>query len=170
MRRAPKQAWESNEADKAERSIRNLARRFEQEAPDVSRSILEGLDEIPTAVRLGMPPEPRRSPASTDIVEAMNNVIGQVCRNAKRWRNAKMALRWTAAGMLEAKKGVRRIEGHEQFPILKQALVGRRQKDKLDRAKDAAYPRIEQRRSRQFQHQPGHHRESTGYAACRNSS
>ena len=73
MRRAPKQAWESNEADKAERSIRNLARRFEQEAPDVSRSILEGLDEIPPAVRLGMPPEPRRSPASTDIVEAVNH-------------------------------------------------------------------------------------------------
>jgi hypothetical protein len=25
-----------------------------------------------------------------------------VCRNVKRWRDAKMALRWTAAGMLEA--------------------------------------------------------------------
>jgi hypothetical protein len=29
--------------------------------------------------------------------------------NVKRWRNAAMALRWTAAGMLEAAKGFRRL-------------------------------------------------------------
>jgi len=28
--------------------------------------------------------------------------VRSVCRNVKRWRNAAMALRWTAAGMLEA--------------------------------------------------------------------
>ena len=138
MRRALKQAWELNDADKAERLIRNLARRFEQEAPDVSRSILEGLDEILTVVRLGLPPELRRSLASTNIIESMNSVIRQVCRNVKRWRNAKMALRWTAAGMFEAKKGFRRIKAYKQLPILKQALTDHRQKGKLDQIKDAA--------------------------------
>src|SRR6056297_2325136 len=107
VRRTLKQAWEMDDAEKAERLIRNLARRFEQEAPDVSRSILEGLDEILTVVRLGLPLELRRSLASTNIIESMNSVIRQVCRNVKRWRNAKMALRWTAAGMFEAKKGFR---------------------------------------------------------------
>ncbi len=43
VRRTLKQAWEMDDAEKAERMIRNLARRFQQEAPDVSRSILEGL-------------------------------------------------------------------------------------------------------------------------------
>ncbi len=66
MRRALKQAWELDDADKAERPMRNLARRFEQEAADVSRSILEGRDEIPTAVRLGLPLELRRSLAGTN--------------------------------------------------------------------------------------------------------
>ena len=51
-----------------------------------------------------LPPELRRSLASTNIIESMNSVIRQVCRNVKRWRDAKMALRWTAAGMFEAKK------------------------------------------------------------------
>ncbi len=60
VRRALKQAWEMDDAVKAERLIRNLARRFEQEAPDVSRSILEGLEEILTVVRLGLPLELRR--------------------------------------------------------------------------------------------------------------
>jgi len=46
-----------------------------------SRSIPEGLDEILTVVRLGLPPELRRSLASTNIIESMNSVIRQVCRN-----------------------------------------------------------------------------------------
>jgi hypothetical protein len=32
-------------------------------------------------------------------------------RNVKRWRDAGMALRWVAAGMIEANKGFRRLEG-----------------------------------------------------------
>ena len=49
--------------------------------------------------------------------------VRRVCRNVKRWRNAAMALRWTAAGMLEAAKGFRRLKAHKQLPILKAALA-----------------------------------------------
>ena len=138
VRRALKQAWELDDADKAERPMRNLVRRFEQEAPDVSRSLLEGLDEILTVVRRGLPLELRRSLASTNIIEPMNSVIRQVCRNVKPWRDAKMALRWTAADMFEAKKGSRRIKAYKQLPILKQALIEQRQKHLLDQIEDAA--------------------------------
>jgi transposase-like protein len=99
---------------------------MELEAPGVSKSILEGLDDILTVIRLGLPLELRRSLASTNIIEAMNAVIRQVCRNVKRWRDATMALRWTAAGMLEAAKGFRRLKAHKQLPILKAALVQHR--------------------------------------------
>ena len=74
----------------------------------MSASILEGLDEILTVTRLGLPLELRRSLASTNIVEKMNGDI-RVCRNVKRWRDATMALRWTAAAMPEAAKG---LPGH----------------------------------------------------------
>jgi putative transposase len=51
---------------KTERLIRNLAQRLEREAPGVSKSILEGLDEILIVNRLGLPPDLRRSlPAPT---------------------------------------------------------------------------------------------------------
>ena len=122
VRRVLRQAWEMDDAAKAERVLRNLARRLELEAPGVSKSILEGLDEILTVNRLGLPRELRRSLASTNIIESMNAVIRQVCRNVKRWRDAKMALRWTAAGMLEAAKGFRRLKAYKQLPILKAAL------------------------------------------------
>jgi hypothetical protein len=34
-----------------------------------------------------------------------------------------MALRWTAAGMMEAAKGFRRLKAYKQLPILRAALV-----------------------------------------------
>jgi hypothetical protein len=52
-RRALRQAWELDDADKAERLLRNLARRLDQEAPGVAASMLEGLDEMLTVNRLG---------------------------------------------------------------------------------------------------------------------
>ena len=50
VRRALRQAWELDDADKAERLLRNLARRLDQQAPGVAASILEGLDEMLTVV------------------------------------------------------------------------------------------------------------------------
>jgi putative transposase len=46
VRRVLRQAWELDDAAKAAKLIRNLAQRLEREAPGVSKSILEGLDEI----------------------------------------------------------------------------------------------------------------------------
>ena len=122
VRRVLRQAWEMDDADKAEKLIRNLARRLEGEAPGVSRSLLEGLDEILTVVRLGLPSELRRSLACTNIIENMMGTVRQVSRNVKRWRSASMALRWTAAAMLEAKKGFRRLKAYKQLQKLRSAL------------------------------------------------
>ena len=94
-------------AEKAERLLRNLARSLEREAPGVAAAILEGLDEILTVIRLGLPRELRRSLACTNIIENMLGSVRRVCRNVKRWRDASIALRWTAAAMLEAAKGFR---------------------------------------------------------------
>ncbi len=49
--------------------------------------------------------------------------VRRVCRNVKRWRNAAMALRWTAAGMLEAAKGFRRLKAYKHLPALRTALT-----------------------------------------------
>ncbi|MET4214626.1 IS256 family transposase [Bradyrhizobium sp. LA2.1] len=121
-RRVLRQAWELDDADKAEKLIRNLARRLDQQWPGVAASILEGLDEILTVVRLKLPKELRRSLACTNIAENMMGTIRRVTRNVKRWRDAGMALRWVAAGMIEANKGFRRLKAHKQLSVLRAAL------------------------------------------------
>jgi putative transposase len=128
VRRALRQAWELDDADKAERLIRNLARTLERRAPGVAGAILEGLDEILTVVRLKLPKELRRSLACTNILENVMGSVRRVCRNVKRWRDAGMALRWTAAAMLEAAKGFRRLKAHKQLPLLRAALTAHRAK------------------------------------------
>ena len=123
VRKALRQAWELDDADKAERLIRNLARRLEQQAPGVAASILEGLVEILTVIRLGLPAELRRSLACTNIIENMMGTVRRVCRNVKRWQDASMALRWTSAAMLEAAKGFRRLKAYRQLSTLRAALA-----------------------------------------------
>jgi putative transposase len=142
VRRALRQAWELDDADKAERLLRNLARRLDQQAPGVAASILEGLDEMVTVNRLGLPTPLRRSLACTNSIENMMGTVRRVCRNVKRWRNAMMALRWTAAGMMEAAKGFRRLKAYRQLPILRTALVAHASKHvvtkKIEPQADAA--------------------------------
>ena len=70
----------------------------------------------------------RRSLACTNSIENVMGTVRRVCRNVKRWRNAGMALRWTAAGMMEAAKGFRRLKAHKQLPILKAALAAHQDK------------------------------------------
>jgi len=129
VRRVLRQAWELDHADKAEKLIRNLAQRLERDWSGVSGSILEGIEEILTVTRLGLPKELRRSLACTNIIENAMGTVRRVCRNVKRWRSAAMAMRWTAAAMQEAAKGFRRLKAHKQLPTLRAALEAHRNKN-----------------------------------------
>jgi transposase-like protein len=122
VRRTSRKAWELDDAAEAERLIRDLALRMEKEASGVSGCILEGLDEMLTVKRLRLPPDLRRSLACTNAIENMQGTIRRVTRNVKRWRDASMALRWAAAGMLEAKAGFRKLKAYRQLPALRRAL------------------------------------------------
>ena len=123
VRRVLRQAWEMDDAEKAEKLIRNLARRLEVDRKGVSASILEGLDEMLTVTRLGLPRELRRSLACTNIIENVMGTVRRVCRNVKYWRSPSMALRWAAAAMQEATKGFRRLKAYKHLPALRAALA-----------------------------------------------
>ncbi len=50
----------------------------------------------------------------------------EICRdhstNVKRWRDGQMALRWCAAGMVEATKQFRKVNGFLHLPVLRMVL------------------------------------------------
>ena len=103
VRRALRQAWELDDAKKAERLLRNLARRLDQEAPGVAASIVEGLDEILTVIALDC----RQSSGARSPHQLDREHDGTVLRLPQREAMAKCGdgTALTAAGMLEAAKG-----------------------------------------------------------------
>jgi len=52
----------------------------------------------------------------------MIECIRRTSRNVKRWQSGEMALRWTAAGMLEAEQQFRKIIGYQQLAELAVAI------------------------------------------------
>jgi hypothetical protein len=75
-----------------------------------------------TVPRLGVPPTLARILRSTNAVESMISICRNYSRNVKRWRDGPMALSWCAAGLVEASKQFRRVNGHLHLPALRSAL------------------------------------------------
>ena len=99
-----------------------LARELDKTHPGASASLREGLAETLTVLRLDVPPTLARTLRSTNGIESMISICRDHAGNVKRWRDAQMALRWCAAGMLEAARQFRRVNGHLHLPALRTAL------------------------------------------------
>lgn len=111
----------------ARRLLQDLARRLEDRYPSAAASVREGLEETLTILTLGLSDRLRQSLATTNAIESMISRTRHVKRNVKRWRGGQMVLRWTAAAVLEAVKGFRRLKGHKDMPTLVAALRARDQ-------------------------------------------
>ena len=107
----------------AEATLEALARSLDKAHPGAAGSLREGLTETLTVSRLGVPPTLARTLRSTNAIESMIEICRDHSSNVKRWRDGAMALRWCAAGMGEAAKQFRRVNGHLHLPALRQALT-----------------------------------------------
>ena len=115
-------AYHNPDALAAEATLENLARQLAKSHPGAAGSLREGLAETLTVTRLGVPPTLARTLRSTNAVESMIEICRDHSTNVKRWRDGQMALRWCAAGMLEAAKQFRRVNGYLHLPALRDAL------------------------------------------------
>jgi hypothetical protein len=115
-------ACHAGSAAGAEALLTALARELERAHPGAAASLREGLPETLTILRLGVPPTLARTLHSTNPIESMIEICREHSKNVKRWRDGTMALRWCAAGMLEADHQFRRVNGHLHLPKLRAAL------------------------------------------------
>jgi transposase-like protein len=106
----------------AEATLEALAKSLDKAHPGAAASLREGLAETLTITRLGVPPTLARTLRSTNAIESMIEICRDHSTNVKRWRDGTMALRWCAAGMNEAEKQFRRVNGYLHLPALRVAL------------------------------------------------
>jgi putative transposase len=119
-----REAYHAGSAVQAEGLLTALARELDHTHPGAAASLREGMAETLTIVRLGVPPTLARTLHSTNPIESMIEICREHSKNVKRWRDGTMALRWCAAGMLEAGHQFRRVNGHLHLPKLRAALEG----------------------------------------------
>ena len=115
-------AYHADSALEAQALLEALARELDKTHPGAAGSLREGLAETLTVLRLDLPPTLARTLRSTNAIESMIGICREHAKNVKRWRDGQMALRWCAAGMLEASKQFRRVNGHLHLPALRTAL------------------------------------------------
>jgi putative transposase len=102
--------------------LEQLAEWLAQSHPDAAASLREGLAEMFTINRLGLPAKLCRCLGSTNIIENGHSSVRRPTGRVTNWRDGGMVLRWAAASHLAAEKNYKRIMGHEQLWMLKVAL------------------------------------------------
>ena len=110
------------QADEGIAKLEKLAQWLEREHPSAAGSLREGLAEMFTIHRLGLPKTLRRCLASTNVIESPYSGVREKTGRVKRWRDGQMALRWTASALLSIEKRMRRIMGYQQLWMLEAAL------------------------------------------------
>ena len=116
-------AYREFEYVKAKASLELLADNLAYRYPKAADSLREGLEETLTAHRLKLPGLLRQTLSSTNAMESANSGCMGIIRRVCNFKNGAMALRYAAAGFLEAERGFRRIKGYKQIPILQSALA-----------------------------------------------
>jgi transposase-like protein len=117
-----RRAYHADSALAAEAELNALAAELDRTHPSAAASLREGMAETLTVLRLGVPPTLARTLRSTNAIESMISICRDHARNVKRWRDGQMALRWCAAGMVEAGKQFRRVNGHLHLRSLRDTL------------------------------------------------
>ncbi|MFN2534636.1 MAG: IS256 family transposase [Pseudonocardiaceae bacterium] len=124
-------AYHADSALAAQAQLEALACELDRTHPGAAASLREGMAETLTVLRLDVPLTLARTLRSTNSIESMISIARTHCRNVKHWQNGQMALRWCAAGMAEAGKQFRRVNGHLHLPALRQALTRHVATDKV---------------------------------------
>jgi len=117
-----RRAYHADSALAAETELTALAGELDRTHPGAAASLREGMAETLTVLRLGLSPTLARTFRSTNAVESMISICRDRAGNVKRWRDGRMALRWCAAGMVEAGKQFRRVNGHLHLRSLRDTL------------------------------------------------
>ena len=102
--------------------LNKLADWLDQESPSAAASLREGLKDMFTINRLGLPATLRRCLGSTNVIESPNSGIRQKTRRVTQWKDGRMVLRWCASALLATEKNFRKIMGHKELWILKAKL------------------------------------------------
>ena len=105
--------------------LQKYATWLERDWPSAAGSLREGLDEMFTIDRLGLPSELRRCLGTTNLIDNGHSALRDRVRRVKHWQSGSMALRWAAVAFDAVSKGLRRIMGYKHLWMLRRPSTSR---------------------------------------------
>jgi transposase-like protein len=108
--------------DLARKELMDIAAGLSSRYPKAATSLLEGLEETLTVHRLKVPGLLRKTLCNTNVLESANSSCRGVLRRVSNFKDGEMALRYAAAGFLQAERGFRRITGYKELGFLEARL------------------------------------------------
>ena len=110
------------QADDGMAKLKKLGEWLDREYPNAANSLLEGLDEMFTINRLGLPSSLRRCLGTTNSIESPYSGVRAKTGRVKHWRDGRMAVRWVASALSAIEKRMKRIMGYQQLWVLDASL------------------------------------------------
>ena len=110
------------EANDGIAKLKKLSDWLRREYPSAADSLLEGLDEMFTINRLGLPSSLRRCLGTTNCIESPYSGVRAKTGRVTHWRDGQMAVRWVACALTAIEKRMKRIMGYQQLWMLEAAL------------------------------------------------
>ena len=105
------------------RKLTKLAEFYDKEYPGAGASLREGLDELFTVSRLGVPTSLARCLVSTNIIESANSGVRTKTNRVSNWSNGAKVLRWSASAFVASEASFRRVSGYTEIECLITALA-----------------------------------------------
>ena len=122
----------SMEARKGRQKLNQLGKWLRQDYPSATNSLFEGLEEMFTINKLGLPKALRRCLGSTNVIESPNSGVRTRTRRVKNWQDHGMVVRWVAASLLDMEKRFKRIMGYQQLWMLEAKLKELAVEERID--------------------------------------
>lgn len=130
MRQVMKAAWRLP-ACEGEARLEKEAQALEKDHPSAAASLREGLAEMFTVNRLGLPAPLSRCLCSTNVIESSFSGARSKTWRVTHWQDGSMALRWAASSLLATEKSFRKLMGYKQLWMLKAYLDERQEPQQL---------------------------------------
>ena len=112
-------AYSGTDYARSKKMLENLAASLRQKGQEpAAASLMEGLEETLTLLRLGAPEEIQKTLSNTNAIENLNGSIRRMTQRVKKWSGNNMLMRWISSALIESEGNFRRVKGYRSIPVL----------------------------------------------------
>jgi transposase-like protein len=122
FRRKLQRAYQESTYEQTKETLLKVKKELSLINESAVRSLEEGLEETLTLHRLGLFEELGTSLKTTNCIESLMSLIGQMTDKVDHWKNSNQKQRWLATALVDIEPRLNRIKRYQYLPTLRVAI------------------------------------------------